>query len=77
MRAIKAVMAAAIISTLSACCTTPGQVRLPLPPPVQYPTVKSAELSCLTDQTYLALVERDSLCRARVRTLENIIKSTH
>ena len=77
MRATKPVMAAAIILSLSACCTTPGQVRLPVPPPVQYPTVKSADLSCLSDQTYLTLVERDSLCRARVRTLENIIKSTH
>ncbi len=73
------IAALAIISSISlfGCCTTPGQPRLPLPPPIQYPTVKSAEMACLSDQTYLALVERDSLCRARVRTLENIIKSTH
>ncbi len=77
MHAIKLAAAAAIILSLSACCTSPGQPRLPLPPPVQYPTVKSAELSCLTDQAYLALTERDAICRARVRTLENIIKSTH
>ena len=77
MHAIKLAVAAAIISILSACCTTPGQARLPVPPPVQYPAVKSAELSCLSDQTYLAMVDRDSLCRARVRTIENIIKSTH
>ncbi len=71
--------ALAIISSVSlaGCCTIPGQPRLPLPPPIQYPAVKATELSCLSDIAYLTLTERDALCRARVRTLENIIKSTH
>jgi hypothetical protein len=63
---------------LSACCAsvTPDPIQVNIPPPVNYPVVKAPELECLSESTYEKLVVRDVRCRERVKTLEDIIKST-
>lgn len=70
-----AVAVAAIISS-SGCCSLPGQPRLPLPPPLDLPRISEAELLPLTDATYEKLLKRDRLQDGRIRTLEEIIKTT-
>lgn len=67
----------AIILSLSACCATPEQARLQLPPSVNYPTISQPELQCLSGDAYRRLVVRDRLKTERITTLENIIKATH
>ena len=78
MRKLKwASLSAAIILSLSGCDTMSEKVELPLPPPLTYPSITAEELQCLSDKTYEALVVRDTMCRTRVETLEDIIRSTH
>ena len=62
---------------LSSCCGIPNQGNLNLPPKLHYPSIKAEELSCLSDKTYDLLNERRAMCESRVKTLTNIIKSTH
>lgn len=71
---LRSLGAAAIIS-LSSCSTV--TVKLPLPPPLDVPTIQAEELACLADDTYHQLVDRDILKTERIKTLEEIIRSTH
>lgn len=63
--------------TLASCSTIPVAVPLPVPPPLELPTVPSVELSCLSDKAYTVLVIRDRLQAARIDTLTSIILTTH
>jgi len=62
--------------TLSSCGSL-EPVRLPLPPPLVTPTVTRDEVKCLSDDAYERLVIRDRLKDARIKTLTDVIKSTH
>jgi hypothetical protein len=64
-------LAAAIVSALSSCVSIPTAPHLALPPPL--PELSEIELDCLSDQSYELVIRY----RERVRTLEEIIKSTH
>jgi len=63
--------------TLVSCGTTVAPVRLVLPPPLDYPTIESKALECLSPSAYRQMVVRDKLKTKRIETLRNIIKSTH
>lgn len=57
---------AAMLGCLLAGCSTHSYLYRPIPakmiPPVpKLPTIKSSELSCLSDDAYLRLAERDRL----------------
>lgn len=66
-----------LVLVLSSCCGIPSQAKLPLPPEVNYPTIKADDLACLSDKTYEALNVRRVMCETRVKTLRKIIKTTH
>lgn len=75
------VLASAIISS-SGCSTTttePVFVQEPLPVPDRpnLPRIPSAELECLTDAAYEALVERDATQAEHIKRLEAILRTTH
>ena len=71
-------LVAATILSLSGCCSVvPDPVKIPVPPPITYPNISAEELACLSDKAYEALAVRDTMCRERVKTLEDIIKSTY
>jgi hypothetical protein len=78
----KLLTAIAIISTLigSACSTVPEvrYVTRPLTAPARpvLPRVSAEDMSCLTDQAYRKLVERERLRREYSEDLEAIIRST-
>ena len=57
--------------------TIPVTVPLSLPPALELPTLQTGALECLSGDAYQTLVTRDKLLKARVSTLENIIRSTH
>ena len=69
------VFASAII--LASCCSIPDQAKLPLPPEANLPKLTDAELACVTDHTYEKIATLDNQCKERIKTLENIIKTTH
>ncbi len=76
-RYVAPILLAAIISSLSGCATSPpAQIRLSLPPPLVLPKVHGSDLQCLSDDAYLKLTTRDTLQRERIKTLEDIIRST-
>lgn len=54
-------------------------VSQPLPLPVRpvLPAVYQGDLSCLSDDTYARLVERERMRREYTERLEAIIQSTH
>ena len=60
--------------TLSSCAY-PVPVKLPLPEPQTYPTIKAEDLKCLSDKVYEALVIRDEMKTRRIETLTKIIKA--
>jgi len=62
---------------LSACCTAPSNPVLKLPPPLVTPVLKMAELECVSDETFKKIDLLSNLKSERIKTLENIIKSTH
>lgn len=68
---------AAILS--SACCHVSELPNLKdkIPPEPAYPSVKASELSCLSQSAYERLVWRDTLCRERIKTLEDVINSVN
>lgn len=73
---------AALGFMLAACSTQPVrtvfvQEPLPLPDRPNVPTIAAAELSCLSDEAYLKLVERDQVQFEHIVRLESIIMSTH
>lgn len=67
--------------TLSAGCaiTKPVFVQEPLPLPDRpdVPTLSPGELSCLSDEAYAKLVERDQVQFEHIKRLEAIILTTH
>ncbi len=72
-----AVILTALIT--SGCTTTEyiySDVELSYPVRRALPVVPSAELSCLSDETFRALVLRETILKTRVRLLERIIDST-
>jgi hypothetical protein len=69
-----------LLAAALAGCTPPvRQVSQPLPLPERplLPRVYDAELSCLSDETYRRVVERERLRREYAETLETIIRATH
>lgn len=77
MHEIKLSLVAATILSLSACCGVSEQARLSVPASPDYPTIPAEQLQCLSDEAYGALVVRDTMCRERIKTLKDIIRSTH
>ena len=85
----KLTLASLLITTilsLSACGTTPVTTRLEVPPELKVPTVPADKMICveypdgkyrLPPKTYEALAVRDTLKTERIKTLEEIIRSTH
>ena len=65
---MKLLLSLCVAASISACAITP---ELPLPPPIQIPTEQ--DLSCLPDATFSQVIRM----RERIKTLEEIIKSTH
>lgn len=66
-----------LLLLLSACSTIEYvPVSLPLPPKPELPTLEGPELMCLTDDTYVKLVQRDRLQSGHIKVLEAIILST-
>lgn len=65
-----------LAATTLASCAYPVPVKLPLPEPQTYPTIKAESLGCLSDKTYEALVIRDEMKARRIETLIKIIKGT-
>lgn len=75
-------LALVIALTLSAGCATEirtvyVQEPLPLPDRPNVPTIQAADLSCLSDEAYARLVERDQMQFEHIVRLESIIMSTH
>lgn len=80
LRSLKLTSILAIALISSSCATTqrvPTTTVLPIPPELALPKIQADALMCLTDEAYTDLVLRDSLQSERIRTLENIIRSTH
>ena len=50
--------------------------ELNIPPELQLPKVAASELACVSDEAYRNLKLRDELQKQRIKTLENIIKTT-
>ena len=65
------------ITLVSSCGTVPAKIMLPLPPEPNYPKIDKSALICLSDETFKKLVIRDVMKTRRIKTLENIILSTH
>lgn len=67
--------------TLSAGCGTTKTVfiqePLPIPDRPDVPTLSPGELSCLSDEAYFKLVERDQMQFEHIKRLEAIIRTTH
>lgn len=63
---------------LIGCAATPEYVPVALTLPARpvLPAIKSADLQCLSDDTYMRLVQRDRLQRGHIEVLEAIIVST-
>ncbi|WP_155986826.1 hypothetical protein [Thioalkalivibrio sp. ALE12] len=51
-------------------------VALPVPAEPDYPRIPAAELECLTDESYEALVRRDMLKSRYIGQLRAVIEST-
>lgn len=63
---------------LAGCCETQYITRpLPLPERPILPVVEASELSCVSDDAYYRLVQRERLRREYAETCEAIVKSTH
>ena len=74
-----AVVAATISS--SGCSLIPERtvyetVALPVPDEPDYPRIPAADLECLTDEAYEALVRRDMLKDRYIGQLRAVIEST-
>lgn len=74
------VLALAIISN-SGCKTSPAPVfvqdPLPIPDRPALPRIPALALTCLSDDAYISLVERDEMQAQHIRRLEAILKTTH
>lgn len=69
------------ITLLAGCATTERvvyvQTELPLPDRPDVPTISPGELSCLSDDAYFKLVERDQMQFEHIKRLEAIIRTTY
>jgi hypothetical protein len=62
---------------LSSCAgVTCEKVDIPIPPPLNYFKIQPENLEVLSDETYGKIVDNHKLNKARIETLESIIKST-
>ena len=66
----------------SGCALLPERVvyetaPLPVPDEPAYPRIQAAELECLTDAAYEALVRRDALKGRYIGQLRAVIETTH
>lgn len=62
---------------ISACASTTNiRTPLPLPEPLIVPRVTVADYQCVSELVAQNLVTRDLLFKERIKTLENIIKTT-
>ena len=69
----------AVLILLAGCAGTDTvyvQEPLPLPERPSLPTVPAKELSCLSDDAYADIAERDAVLKAHIRRLEAIIETT-
>ena len=62
---------------LISCGSIPTNAVLKLPPEISYPIIAADEVSCLADNVFNKIKKRDKLKSARIKTLRNIILSTH
>lgn len=79
-RLLTALALGAAITSSSGCTTTETvfvQEPLPIPDRPALPRIPAAELECLADGAYEALVERDATQAAHIDRLERIIQTTH
>ena len=65
-----------LICIISSSCSS-HIAKLPLPDELVLPKIKAAELECLAIDPLNRLAQRDRLQRNRIKTLTNIIKTTH
>ncbi len=73
------VLSVALAPTLPGCASTEEvyvQEPLPLPERPEVPTVPAEELSCLSDDAYADLAERDAALQGHISRLEQIIETT-
>lgn len=75
---------ALVVATTSSsgCALLPERVvyetaPLPVPEEPAYPRIQAAELECLTDAAYEALVLRDALKSRYIGQLRAVIETTH
>lgn len=77
MTTLKASSLALVLLLLAGCRPVVYTVSGPLPvierQPV--PTIEASELECLSDETWLRLVERDARKEAHIRLLERLIEA--
>ncbi|MFP4146575.1 MAG: hypothetical protein ACLFSI_02550 [Halorhodospira sp.] len=70
----------ALAPTLPGCASTEEvyvQEPLPLPERPAVPTIPAEALSCLRDDVYADLAERDAALQGHISRLEQIIETTH
>ena len=72
----KSILAIGIIFLASCTKTVYVNPQLQIPPEIDLPTVEAGFLECLSDETYETMVRREMLLKARIDTLESIIRST-
>jgi hypothetical protein len=61
---------------LTGCATKRNTFYLTKPPRPVMPAIEASQLECLSDETYRAIVMRDSLRRWYAEELEAVIDST-
>lgn len=62
---------------LTGCVYIKVPVVLPLPQKPNVPLIQEEQLSCLTDEAYEALAERDILVAGYAKELEAVIKANN
>lgn len=80
MKRLNVLVLAVAAIILSSCCSTVSEIPQladKIPPEPQYPSIPAEQLDCLTDEAYEALVVRDTMCRERNKTLEDLIRSVN
>ena len=73
----KCLFAVTLIAIISGCAARTEILipALPLPDPPTLPTIPADEMTCLSDEAYEALVERDALRREYANRLRAIIEA--
>ena len=62
---------------LASCCGIPQKAKLELPPAVDCPKPKDAEIAMVSNETYKKLVNLYISCVENDKTLRAIIMATH